>query len=84
MKPLRTVWPPPPKRDNGRCGASTVGDTERLGKLKYSATSTWQVGLSQQQLSAIADHRRARPNDPLPAPLQRDLGRAWLDVAGVR
>jgi hypothetical protein len=77
MRLLPHPGAPPPENDNARVEAGTVGDMERRWSPEYSATAAWQIGLSQQQLAAVVDHRRTRPNDTLPAPLQRDLGRTW-------
>jgi hypothetical protein len=84
MKPLNTGGPPP-RNANATVEGGVCRQTEQLGQANYDCTSDWRQGLGADLLSAVADHRRARPFEPLPAALQRDLARSWrLHAKGLR
>ena len=71
---------PPPKSANA-AGGGVCGQTEQLGHLNSSGSAPWQQGLSAGQIRAVDDHRHTKPQTPLPATLQRELGASWRQHA---
>ena len=69
----------PPGRTNGAVAGAVCGEAQGLWQSNDSAPPQWQQGLSPRQIGAVLDHRRALPDLPLPAELQRDLGRSWRE-----
>ena len=37
----------------------------------------WRQGLPPDVIALVTEHRRHRPGDPLPAPVQKRIGRYW-------
>jgi hypothetical protein len=81
----RWRWKPPPRKANA-ARASGVGSGAKAvqGQSEDSALPPWLQGLSQRQLDAVADHRRSRPWEALPARLQRNLAASWRRHAARR
>lgn len=44
-------------------------------------TPAWQRGLGPELIAQIARHRCSRPSAPLPAEVQRRVGRNWIEHA---
>jgi hypothetical protein len=88
MKAAAVVWKPPPDtRKRAAQGGNPGGprNPEPGGTGKMDSTPTgfpWQRGLSLELITAVVVHRQCRPLDPLPPPLQRQIGRAWREHGG--
>ena len=70
-----------PHNDNARLPAGTVDNTKQLGCADDNATPHWQQGVPRQLVARVLDYRHSHPLEPLPAALQRELGRRWLAFA---
>jgi len=66
-----------PRNANATVEGGVCGHTAELKQVNHNEASDWRQGLSANLLKAVADHRRSRPFQPLPATLQRDLARSW-------
>jgi hypothetical protein len=81
------IWRPPDKPGKEKAargvnpGSPEIPNPGGTGKTKATRfVPEWQRGIAPALVAAVGMHRICHPRETLPAPLQRQLARAWLDL----
>ncbi len=76
---------PPDKKATPRAwGVETAEETAQYETNNTPSPALWQSGLTGSQISAVRDHRRSNPREPLPEQLQRAIGSAWAHAGALQ
>ena len=85
MRALGRLWPPPAKEKGGQekdLGALECANPSGIGKENCTrVVPMWQCGLPAELVERIGHYRQSQPLVALPADVQRQIGRNWIEHA---